>query len=155
MGRASDSFPTSIPHVIARKVAKQASGHDLRRIWKIPNREETKKIVEEIKKNPTPPKRPDDLQGSLSPKDVRLMKGLMLRRKPDPVYPQVVECIGSIRDALISRMDFYGIPFDVKGSQEAAAFNAKVKPEEVDDNRNPYRMDWVTSTEDVVIGYKV
>lgn len=68
---------------------------------------------------------------------------------------QVIECIASIREALISRMDFYGIPYDVNGCREAAMNNAAVKPEEVDDNTNPYRTDWVNPEGDIFLGYKV
>ncbi|KAG8860335.1 actin-like protein arp8 [Tulasnella sp. 330] len=137
IGRASDQFPLSIPHVIARKVAP---GHQepppLRRIWKIPTPDEVKAL------GPKPPqksdiqKRLDDMRGEFTPHEV-------------------IECIASIREALISRMDFYGIPYDGHGSREAAIFNAAVKPEEVDDNTNPYRMDWVRPEGDVFLGYKV
>ncbi|KAG9034783.1 actin-like protein arp8 [Tulasnella sp. JGI-2019a] len=137
IGRASDQFPISIPHVIARKVTKEhTEPTPLRRIWKIPTPEE----VEALGPKPPPKsdiqKRLDDMRGEFTPHEV-------------------IECIASIREALVSRMDFYGIPYDQHGSREAAIYNGATKPEEVDDETNPYRVDWVNPEGDVFFGYKV
>ncbi|KAG8937327.1 actin-like protein arp8 [Tulasnella sp. 418] len=127
LGRASDPFPVSIPHVIARKQSSPQAAADFN--------------PPPLSRIPTP--------GSPNKNDGQ-----------DAIYTQaeIEENVSTIRSALVSRMDFYKIPYDPEASASCAEFNdTPGQPETIDESKDVYRVDWVAGEqqEKVFIGHKV
>ncbi|KAG8907330.1 actin-like protein arp8 [Tulasnella sp. 403] len=127
IGRATDKFPVSIPHVIARRIKGRYS--PFQPLKRILNAEGNGEHGED--------------QMDTSP--------------PGPSAEEVSECIHTIRSALRSRMTFYNIPYDEGGSKDAADYNKDVAAEQIEEAKDAYRVDWVIgkSEDETLIGHKV
>ncbi|KZS90775.1 actin-like ATPase domain-containing protein [Sistotremastrum niveocremeum HHB9708] len=132
MGRASDIFPITVSHVIARKINGVVNPPP---------------PIQRISR-PTPSKKDgtdedpiddDDYPISLSP--------------DDPLEAK----IASISISLRERMRFYKLRISRDARKNATAFNKRSKPEIIHDHNDPYRVQWVTTPPagDIVVGERV
>jgi len=160
VGRATDPFPVSVPHVIARKVASN-----------YPRPTPRQRIPRLGKGIPFPGGDKRRMSGASGNASSGVADSEPVHNFTDDLvcwsfylhisilinHRQILEAVQSIRIALISRMEFYKLKHDPAESIDAARFNQAVAPEVIEEEEDPYRVEWVNGKRDdnIFFGHKV
>ncbi|KAF8523616.1 hypothetical protein JB92DRAFT_3081847 [Gautieria morchelliformis] len=135
IGRASDVFPLTVPHVIARKSKVPVS---------------PPVHLSSIAGNSD---RHEHQRGMGGPGGGDAMDVDRVSREPwDPTDPKISPIASSLRE----RMMFYKLNIVSKATELCTSFNEQVRAEVIPDHNDPYRVEWIdgASIGDVLVGEK-
>ncbi|KAF8587912.1 actin-like ATPase domain-containing protein [Ramaria rubella] len=134
IGRASDVFPITVPHVIARK-----SNVPVPPPIYIPTvtgkKQGKEKVNEEVMVEDSGMEVDDEARESW-----------------DPIDPKTSPIASSLRE----RMVFYKLHIVPKATEVCTSYNEQVQPTVIPDHNDPYRVEWIEgdSIEDILVGEK-